>query len=637
MTRWDIRTRVLFLALAPSIMILLTLVGYFTYSRIAEVDVLLAQRGKSLARQLAPAAEFALFAGDVATLEKLAMASVDEADVAGVTITDGQGRVVAHAESSRPVAEGEIAQFKQPVLATRLNAADLPEQMGTAAGPAAVGTITVAMSRVTAQAHQRELFWTGLALGSASLLFAVALAVGIGNSVVRPIRGLAAAMASLTEGKPVSPLPAEVGGEFRTLNTGFNDMARELQAAARLLQARIDEATGALVAQKDAAVAATDAKSRFIAAASHDLRQPLHAIGLFTSTLQRRLRDPSLEPIIDDLAKAVSVMERLFDSLLDISKLDSGTLVAHPQRIALEPLFTQLHAEYVDAAVEKSLRLRIRPTRAVLCTDELLLHRLLANLVANAIRYTNSGSVLICCRRRAAAWQIEVRDSGVGIPPEAQSAIFQEFYQVGNMAQDRSAGLGLGLAIVDRIARLLGTNVDVRSWPGRGSVFSLRLPAVEGQPAAVPAMHDPPLAPPVRARPAVMVVDDDSLVLAGNRALLTEAGCDVATARDRPAAEAALLALGGRPVLVLCDRWLSDGLDGIDLLRHLMTLTTAPISGILISGDTRPDTIRAAAEAGFPLLHKPVSPERLRAVLAQFAGTLRWTADPGIRDEDTPR
>ena len=388
MSNWGIRARVLFLALLPSVMILLTLVGYFTYTRIAEVDVVLAQRGNSLARQLAPATEFALFAGDSAALNRLAQSAVRETDVASVTIADARGRIVAGATSDIVRNGDETARFMQPVIATRLDTADIPEQMGPGGPPTKVGEVTVSMSRASARTDQRHLLLVGLGIGSASLLLAVALALGTGNSVIRPIRRLAGAMADLSRGRHVEPLSTEEGGEFRALNEGFNDMAKRLQADTKALQTRIEIATRELVAQKDAAESATQAKSRFIAAASHDLRQPLHAIGLFTATLQRQTKGAEAETVVSDLTKAVSAMERLFDTLLDISKLDAGTLVVQPRPFQLESLFTQLRSEYADAAAEKHLRFRVRPTSAILMTDELLLHRLLSNLVANAMTGT---------------------------------------------------------------------------------------------------------------------------------------------------------------------------------------------------------------------------------------------------------
>jgi signal transduction histidine kinase len=634
--RWGIRARVLFLALTPSVLILLSLVTYFTYTRIAEVDVSLAQHGRSIARHLAPGAEFALFAGDRAALQRLTDAAAREADVESVTITDAQGQTLARS-GPRALPAAESVRFTQPVMETRLATVDLPEQMHAANAPAKIGEVTVEMSRSATQAQQRRLLLNGLALGCAGVLLAVALAIAIGNSVIRPIRGLAGAMAKLGRGSRVAPLPTAGGGEFRTLSDGFNQMAARLQADARELEGRIEDATRALIEQKDTAEQATSAKSRFIAAASHDLRQPLHAIGLFTATLQRRTEGSELEAIVDDLAQAVAVMARLFDSLLDISRLDSGTLHAESRPFQLDRLFAQVAAEYFDAADKKGLRLHVRPTHAVVVSDELLLHRLLANLVANAIRYTNEGTVMICGRRRDPDILIEVRDSGIGIPPDRQKEIFEEFYQVGNVARDRSLGLGLGLAIVSRLARLVNTQVAVRSAPGRGSVFSLRVPRGEEADVVAPAEQPEVIEEPQASSLAVLVVDDDPLVLSGHRALLEELGCIVKTAEDGRSAQAALATFVDKPVLIFCDLWLPGGRNGIEVLRALAALTNAPISGILISGDTRPETIQTAKAAGYPLLHKPVSPAKLRAVVTHFAWTTRKETDPGFRDEDIAR
>jgi signal transduction histidine kinase len=626
----------MFLALAPSVMILLTLVSYFTYARIAEVEVALAQHGVSVARQLAPGAEFALFAGDRAALQYLADAAARETDVQAISITDANGQLLARSGRDESGESGESIQFVQPVIQTRLPVSEFPEQMN-ASTPTRVGEIGVTMSRTAALAEQRRLLRSGLLLGLACVLVAIALAFSIGDSVIRPIQRLAAAMVALGRGRRVPPLPTTGGGEFRTLAAGFNDMAARLHADTEELERRIEMATRAVVTQKDAAEQATRAKSRFIAAASHDLRQPLHAIGLFTATLQRRARGAEFETVVRDLGKAVAVMERLFDTLLDISRLDAGTMRVDARPVSLDRLFTQLAAEYADAARQRHLRLEIRPTTCVVVTDELLLHRLLSNLVANAIRYTNAGTVLVCCRYRSEEVAIEVRDSGIGIPQEKQREIFQEFYQIGNPARDRSLGLGLGLAIVSRIARLLETDVVVRSAPGRGSVFSLRLrrASVVATEPIVPAESVGTAIGGEYAKLEVLVIDDDPLVLAGNQALLEDMGCTVTAVRDAPDALAALAAMGGRAVLALCDFWLPDERGGIDLLQRLSALTTSPFSGILISGDTRPETIQAAKSAGFPLLHKPVAPARLRAVVMQFAWTVRESANPEIGNEDT--
>jgi signal transduction histidine kinase len=633
MNRWGIRARVLFLALTPSALILVTLVAYFTTVRMSEVDAELRQRGTSVARQLAPGAEYALFAGDRAALQRLADAAARENDVSSVTIVDHQGEVLAHSGANGEAQSDASLRFTQPVMETRLSVADFPEQMQSSPEPRKIGEISVTMSRSAALAHRQQLLWIGLGLGMLCILLAVVLSLVIGSSVIRPIRRLAGAMHDLSEGRNAVPLALE-GGEFRTLSGGFNEMASRLEANARELKSRIEAATRALLVERDAAEQATKAKSRFIAAASHDLRQPLHAIGLFTATLERRTRGAELQQVVDDLAQAVAAMERLFDSLLDISKLDAGTLTAEDRAFRLEPLFAQIEAEYLDAAKQKELRLRIRPTSLVAFTDEVLLHRLLTNLVANAIRYTDRGTVMVCARRRGSNIRLEVRDSGIGIAPDEQDDIFQEFYQVANPARDRRLGLGLGLAIVARLAQLLHTRVAVRSAPGRGSTFAVSVRASDAStlPDVVVA-PEPGIGAPHDTL-AVLVIDDDPLVLAGSESLLEDLGCDVTTVSDEAGAREALARLGERPVLVLCDLWLARGCNGIELLGSLTALTRASVSGILISGDTRPETIRAAKAAGYSLLHKPVSPAKLRAVVTNFAWQVRRMNAPESLDED---
>ena len=637
MKHWGIRARVLFLALAPSVMILFTLVAYFTYQGIREVDVSLSERGKLVARRLSVGSEFAIFAGDRLALQRLSDAALGEADVSSITVLDGRGNELARSDAATPAVPGALLRFVEPVIQTRLAAGDFPEQVQTSDAPAKVGEIAVVMSRESAVTQQQRLLLSGLALGLAGLIVAIALGLLIGNAVIHPIRRLANAMVELGHGRRVLPISTAGGGELTTLAAGFNRMAARLQADARDLQLRIDAATHELTVQKDSAEQATRAKSRFVAAASHDLRQPLHAIGLFTSSLQRRTAGSELQPLVADLATSVAAMDRLFNSLLDISRLDSGTLQVESRPFPLDRLFAQIAAENHDAAAQKHLRLRVRATDAVVVSDELLLHRILTNLLANAIRYTHDGTVMLASRRRGDLIQVEVRDSGIGIAPEKHEDIFLEFYQIGDGGSEQQVGLGLGLAIVSRLARLLGSRVAVRSFPGRGSVFSLRLQ--RGEADASTTTDDAGLATYALSGPAlqVLVIDDDPLVLAGNRALLEEFGCEVRTTANAQGALAALAGYGDGAVLVLCDMWLGNDENGIRLLRDMSNLTSARISGILISGDTGPETQVAAIEAGYPLLHKPVSPARLRAVVMNFAWKLRELTASGPHDEDPAR
>lgn len=623
MSGWSIRTRVLFLALAPCVLILLSLVVYFTYQTIAQVDVSLAERGKLIARRLATGTEYAIFAGDRAALQQLTDAAAGEADVASIVIDDALGQTLAH--SGPGVAESAALRFTETIRRTRVTVNDFPEAGASAEAGSAVGNVTVVMSRLEASQRQKHLLFNGLALGLFGLAVAIALALLIGNTVIRPVRRLAGAIGALGMDRRFTPISTAGGGELGTLAEGFNRMAASLAADARELEARIAYATRALTAQKEAAEQATQAKSRFIAAASHDLRQPLHAIGLFTSALQRHAQSDEQRATAADLAAAVAIMERQFSSLLDISRLDSGALRAQPRAFPIARLFDQLAAEYVEVAMKKGLRLSFRAADAIVVSDELLLHRILGNLVANAIRYTRSGGVLVCCRRDGDAIRVEVRDSGIGIAQEKHADIFLEFYRVGDTHTDGIMGLGLGLAIVARLAALLGSDVAVRSAPGKGSTFALRLPRGNDEVIAAP-VETTSSGDATQLPLQVLVVDDDPLVLAGNRTLLEQFGCRVAGATDLAGALAAVDAFTGDDVVVLCDFWLADGNNGIDLLHRLPGLTLKRISGILISGDTRPETQRAAQEVGYPLLHKPVAPARLRAAVMELAARLRNAA-----------
>ncbi|MCK6411171.1 MAG: ATP-binding protein [Azonexus sp.] len=258
-------------------------------------------------------------------------------------------------------------------------------------------------------------------------------------------------------------------------------MTNELQASRQLLEERVREATQKLEAQKNEAERANKAKSRFLAAASHDLRQPLHALSLFSADLLRQVGNGvthTLPRLSEQIAQSTSVLGELLDSLLDISRLDVAGIKPEIHPSALNPVFERLASSFRRTAVERGLRLRVRPTRLWVETDPLMLERILVNLLANALRYTpRGGTVLLAARRRGGQVAVEVRDSGIGIATEHQAAIFAEFYQVGNSAREQNKGLGLGLSIVDRLVRALDIRIELKSRPGEGTRFGLLLPA----------------------------------------------------------------------------------------------------------------------------------------------------------------
>jgi signal transduction histidine kinase/CheY-like chemotaxis protein len=362
---------------------------------------------------------------------------------------------------------------------------------------------------------------------------------------------------------------------------------------------------------------ANRAKTSFLAAASHDLRQPMHAMGLFVSALKDKNRDPETLPLVERLVASVNALEGLFDSLLDISKLDAGIVHAEIRDFPLQPIFERVARDWAADAGVKGLRLRFAPTRAIVRSDATLLERILRNLVSNAVRYTRKGGVLLGCRRSAdGTLRIVVCDSGIGIEADQVPLIFKEFFQIANPERDRAKGLGLGLAIVDQLARLLGHSVAVASVPGRGSTFSLEVARGEALSAARPSAHAEEM-PEGRLQDAlIVVVDDEAAVREGMGEVLRQWGCTPLLAGSADEALALLAASGGPPRAVIADYRLREEKTGSDAIERIRAAYGAGIPGMIVTGDTAPDRLREAEASGYHLMHKPVRPLRLRALLS---------------------
>jgi signal transduction histidine kinase/ActR/RegA family two-component response regulator len=363
---------------------------------------------------------------------------------------------------------------------------------------------------------------------------------------------------------------------------------------------------------------ANTAKSRFLAVASHDLRQPLHALGLFVEQLRTPLKPGERAKTIERVGAAVSEMTEMFNSLLDISKLDAGVLTPRIVDFPIARLLQKIETTFDQTAREKGLRLRVMRSDAWVRSDALLLERILLNLVSNAVRYTLRGGIIVGCRRRGEMLCIEVWDSGPGIPDGHKQNIFGEFFQLPTPERDRYGGLGLGLAIVDRLRRLLNHEIELTSTLGRGSRFTILVPmAAEGVSSIEIARPPHPAAFAVEGK-VILVIDDAPIVLEGTSGLLGKWGYSVVTA---PSDEAALIQLAERkqrPDLIISDYHLANGKTGIEAIERINAAIGASIPAILISGDTAPERLRDAKDKGYILLHKPVDPMRLRAVMHQL-------------------
>jgi len=375
----------------------------------------------------------------------------------------------------------------------------------------------------------------------------------------------------------------------------------------------------ALEAARRNAELANAAKTRFLAAASHDLRQPIHALGLLFATLADLVRDESTEPLLDQIDSAVDAIDSMLNSLLDISKLDAGVVRPDITPVDLDVLLQRLNNEHQPIAKVTGNRLRVRTVDATVLSDSAMLQRILANLVSNALRYTVDGRVLVGVRRRGLAIRIDVLDDGPGIPADALEDIFLEFQQLGNPERDRRKGLGLGLAIVKRLAGLLGHEVEVRSAVGRGSRFSITLPlSTEAQRTAKGIATTATIGAGLHGR-RILVLDDDVSVLEAMRSLLERWGCEVIAASSPEEAEASLASAPGPIDMLIVDYRLRRNASGIETVERLHQLAGTRIPALVITGDTAPDRLREAQESGYPLLHKPVKSAQLRAAMQRLS------------------
>jgi len=370
--------------------------------------------------------------------------------------------------------------------------------------------------------------------------------------------------------------------------------------------------------QKREAEEANRGKSAFLAAASHDLRQPMHALSLYVSALRTHVSGDYERHIADRIQASVDATQIMFNALLDVSRLDAGILVPNLHVFSLQPMWERLAVEYEPAAVEKGLSFRVRPCRGAIYSDPNLLERVLRNYISNAIRYTSSGGILMGAHRRGDALRIAIYDSGAGIPADKFDDIFKEFYQVGNPERDRTKGLGLGLAIVQRIGKLLKHPIAIRSKVGKGSCFSIDVPFADttGQDASVDALSSGDES--ILYGTSILAIDDEPDIRDAFGILLRQWGCQPIIADSGSDAMKKLENLNQAPDAIVCDYRLRAGETGIVAVRRVQQQHGENIPALLVTGDTAPERLREAAGSGLLLLHKPLKPDQLRQALIQM-------------------
>ena len=744
MKNWRIETRVQFVALVPGAVIAFALVAYFLTVRYGDTEKELVSRGHALTRQLAQAAEYGAFSGNVVELRRLAVLASREPDVTAVTFTDRDGTpwviagspqvpslsAQAPAGAPRTGPDGMTLAFDariEPVPAAFDDPG--PGTAGSASiGP--LGTVHVEMSRRDVETRKWEILGVTAALMLMLLVAAGFLARRLGRDVTQPLRELERVVSAIRHGRMEERVRPHASGTLRELEEGINAMAaslaasrqrsemaladseaalrRQHQFADALLKAQSDAGIATVVVedgrivysnpamrlmsgysevelgqmatfiqlihpeahgfvldnyrrrlsgehfdnryeipyvnrqgdaryaevsiariptargngilvvafdstkrkldaerlavahaelreQKEAAEKASQAKSRFLAAASHDLRQPLHALSLFVSELEGTHQTSAQRRLVRRIGVAADSMNEMLLALLDISRIDLAGIAPQIQEFPLQPLLERVVGNHAGEAREKGLRLSAAPTRAWTRSDPRLLERIVGNLLTNALRYTDEGGVVIGIRRHGGQdLRLEVWDTGIGIEAEHIPLVFQEFYQVANPERDARKGLGLGLAIVQRLSQGLGHAVHVRSVPGRGTIFSVVLPRAPAR------ISSPPPEPEPDRQAEVLVVAPKEEEMARLCGKMMEWGCQVRAVAD----PAEAVGLAATATLIVCDETLCVPLaERIPPQARLMPLL---VVGEFADDGEWPTSARIA---------KPVRPAKLRALL----------------------
>ncbi len=628
-----IRTRMALAATLPVSLVVLAIVSIFWQGRVQDLEASYQQRVNLLAHEVALFSTYGLFSGNTDNLQSVVKEIQREPGVKSVLVFNSDGNVVARSGEATLHAFRElqssdyVARQRQRLIDVQ-TAQILPfavpiDDMFSQGGPNQVTTLgnaLVEVSREELERLKREALLTAIWIGLVGMLLGGLLAYRLGNWVVGPIVRISNMVKRVGEGNFAIWDEVKDDDPLRELQVSLNQMAKRLSWGRDELERQVETVTQALRLKKEQAESATLAKSRFLAAASHDLRQPSHALGMFVARLGQLPMDAQMRELVDNLEISVQAMQDLLDGLLDLSRLDSGNIQVRISSVDLNELLSSVRSSLSSMAEAKGLRLRIRPTRLWAFSDAALLQRMVVNLVINAIRYTEQGTVLVACRPDAQGRgvRIEVWDSGIGIPAEHHEDIFKEFYQLSNRSGDRNFGMGLGLNIVQRSAALLGHRIALRSQVGCGTRFALMM---ESAPRLLPMAQGSEQAP--TAQPGdiggmqVLLIEDNDNAREAVKGLLESWGCSVQVASSLAEARTHL-SNAAIPDVILSDFHLGSTENGIQCIQALREMAGQPIPACLISGDTHDDFLTSVVAADLPLLHKPVRPAKLRNMLRRL-------------------
>ncbi|WP_209545881.1 hybrid sensor histidine kinase/response regulator [Variovorax sp. 1615] len=611
LARLTFAQQLILLAMLPAMVATLVAITVLTRQHLDNLTELMRANAQTVALQVATVAQAPIARMDRRALQRTAQSGTYQPHVQQVQIWSEDGEIVANSETMDR-ARGEGLQVVVPIVGDDGRAS---------------GKVMVEISLGAVQNARRSV-WLNVVLVLGASLVGVGLAGWwAARRISEPIRALGKAVDRLGAGEAAS-VTIEGTSEVQHLQRGFNEAARALAESHRLLQSRITEATAELARKNQQLEVASQAKTRLLAAASHDLRQPLHALTLFSDGLANGETDPLRLQRIGHIRECVDSLDRLFSELLNLSQLDAGVLQPQWVDFPLDRLFDEISRNFRPVAEQQGLRLVARKTDLWVRCDYVMLSRILNNLVSNSLRHTLEGGVLIGARQRGRGVRIDVVDTGVGIAQQHQARVFEEFYQVepsGRQAARGTRGMGLGLATVQRLAELLNTRVELSSRVNKGTCVRV---LVRSAPAALPA-------PTVAALPVpendehcltglrILVIDDERTILEGLTVVLSNWGAEVLAAQTRAEALAMAERWTTPPDVVVSDLLLQGGDNGLDVIaaleRHPRGIGIGT-ARLLVTGETKPDRLREVQSAGITVLYKPVSPRVLRqAILAQRA------------------
>jgi signal transduction histidine kinase len=548
-----------------------------------------------------------------------------QASSGGVTyVVDRRGQLIAHPDAGLVFARTDLSRLPQVRHALdtdgshATDASDARDPKGT--------------PMVSAAAHVDRLGWTvfaeqpledafrpvyasvqrSIALVLLGVAAAVAASLLLSRRMVRPIQAIETRARQLAEGQFDRRIDARGTSELDALAAQFNRMAERLQDVHRTQEARIRERTEELNA-------ANEAKTRFLAVASHDLRQPIHALAMFAGELNATDLPADAATLALRIERSVDALEVLLEALLDLSTLDMGVVAVEAKSISLQALLERLSAQFSLQAADKGLRIVQVPTSAWVRSDPLLLERILLNLISNAVHYTREGRIVIGCRSRGEEVDIVVADSGIGIDAEHLPKVFDEFFRAAVDRSEPHAGLGLGLAIVKRLSTVLGHRVSIDSRAGKGTIVRVRLPraAPEVEPGPSPPSEAAASTLDVLRGRRILVIDDEAQARESVCGLLTRWGCEVEAASN---GDGGISSARRRPPdIVLCDLRLAAEERGIEVVAALRRHCTPGAAFVFVTGESTPELIAQARGTGHLLLSKPMAPAKLRATLEHLA------------------